>query len=626
MSYVFISYSKADGEFASALGRQLADQGIDTWMDQGMLQAGEDWSLKIDEAITAAYAMIVILSPDATGSQYVTYEWSFALGVGLPVIPVLCAPTDPHPRLSRLHFLDFVASAPPWPALFSAVRAAIGERPVVPVPQGAPAHVREAVRALNTSDRTQWQPAINVLANSDHPSARTALRAALGHQATVVRYGAANALVGEAAALPVLAEWAVNGDDDSTIRERASSTVSRYDDDGVLALIRLIDNPSVDVRAIATALDEFPKSKRRPHLERLLHAAEPRARTVAILAMPDDEQTDDHAWNQLLLRSLDDADGAVRLAASRRAFLSFSLLDDEAGVAELVDKVFHDRHVPVRNVAVQSKVGVHFSDTTSRNDTIVTRLGALLHDVQFFTALSAYRALAHLSRASSHGSDKARDVLGKWRGHGRDDDPIPGHIYCKDSYADYPAIDDDLWVVLTNDGPIVELGELRENAQTNAYDVVATEKLLWSKVKYSFSATRFRLPTADDPSFVVERLVEEQPKPPTPRPARAKPKPPSVAEAARTVLKRVLMAVLQFGIAALFFTLSREEYHESTLYRSSSRDAGSHLWGALLAVILALVAFGFGARSVIVACKAAAHCLAGSARFALNLIRPAKMK
>jgi hypothetical protein len=114
MSHIFISYSKVDAEFAAVLMAKLKDGRFETWMDQSGLRAGSAWSEEIDQAIRMAMAMVVIVTPDSTGSEYVTYEWSFALGAGVRVVPILRRQARMHPRLDRLQNLNFHGSSRPW--------------------------------------------------------------------------------------------------------------------------------------------------------------------------------------------------------------------------------------------------------------------------------------------------------------------------------------------------------------------------------------------------------------------------------------------------------------------------------------------------------------------------------
>jgi len=125
MNHLFISYKHEDGDFADVLINKLEKEGYSTWVDNDRINAGEDWRNEIDQAIKDAFALIVIMSPEAKASEYVTYEWAFAWGAGVKVIPVLFKPTELHPRLEALQYLDFTSrTSRPWNKLFNVVKNA----------------------------------------------------------------------------------------------------------------------------------------------------------------------------------------------------------------------------------------------------------------------------------------------------------------------------------------------------------------------------------------------------------------------------------------------------------------------------------------------------------------------
>ena len=77
----FISYSHADGRFAAWLHRKLEawrvpDQGrlAPIFIDRAELAAGPDLSGQVREALAGSAALVVIASPAARGSQWVTQE------------------------------------------------------------------------------------------------------------------------------------------------------------------------------------------------------------------------------------------------------------------------------------------------------------------------------------------------------------------------------------------------------------------------------------------------------------------------------------------------------------------------------------------------------------------------
>src|SRR5690349_1919376 len=110
MAYVFISYSHTDAEFAENLKNRLEKAGFDkVWMDEERLRAGEDWREEIDDAIGQSFALILVVSPASKDSKYVMYEWSFAWGAHVKVIPLLLQDignNEIHPRLDKRQYLD----------------------------------------------------------------------------------------------------------------------------------------------------------------------------------------------------------------------------------------------------------------------------------------------------------------------------------------------------------------------------------------------------------------------------------------------------------------------------------------------------------------------------------------
>jgi CheY-like chemotaxis protein len=124
MAQVFISYASRDAIFADLAMMKLQAAGIQVWLDQGALRAGAEWRKAIDEGISSAHVVLVVITPQSGKSPYVTYEWAFALGRGIKVIPVLLEGNadDFHPRLAVLQYLDFRDTrAIPWTTLFKEI-------------------------------------------------------------------------------------------------------------------------------------------------------------------------------------------------------------------------------------------------------------------------------------------------------------------------------------------------------------------------------------------------------------------------------------------------------------------------------------------------------------------------
>jgi hypothetical protein len=121
---VFISYSEDDIFFVDLIRTKFEKEQIPVWVDQTNIKPGSDWSDEIQFAIGDSKVMLVILSPSSYGSTYITYEWSFALGKNICVIPILFGLDESliHPRLSKLQYLSFTKANRPWGELINQIR------------------------------------------------------------------------------------------------------------------------------------------------------------------------------------------------------------------------------------------------------------------------------------------------------------------------------------------------------------------------------------------------------------------------------------------------------------------------------------------------------------------------
>jgi hypothetical protein len=119
----FLSHSQDDGDFAENLKFRLDKEGFRGWIDVDILEAGVDWRQEIDDAILNSQAVILVLSPNSKSSEYVTYEWAFALGSGIRIVPLMLNATPIHPRLEVFQYLDFTnRRARPWNRLISLLK------------------------------------------------------------------------------------------------------------------------------------------------------------------------------------------------------------------------------------------------------------------------------------------------------------------------------------------------------------------------------------------------------------------------------------------------------------------------------------------------------------------------
>jgi hypothetical protein len=108
MKHIFIAHSAKDTRYLATVRDVLLQANFKPWIDP-QPRPGMDWRLEVDEAIRAADLVLVIMTPQAAESVYVTYEWALALGLKIPVMLLTFKPAQFHPRLQGLIQFDLNA-------------------------------------------------------------------------------------------------------------------------------------------------------------------------------------------------------------------------------------------------------------------------------------------------------------------------------------------------------------------------------------------------------------------------------------------------------------------------------------------------------------------------------------
>lgn len=107
---VFISYSRADSDFARKLNDSLQIQGKTTWFDQESIASGSDFQQEIYRGIKACDNFLFILSPRSVNSPYCADEVEYAASLNKRFVTVLHREVnscDLHPELAKVQWIDF---------------------------------------------------------------------------------------------------------------------------------------------------------------------------------------------------------------------------------------------------------------------------------------------------------------------------------------------------------------------------------------------------------------------------------------------------------------------------------------------------------------------------------------
>ena len=157
----FFSYARDNGEFVLRLATDLRAAGVDCWLDQLDIPAGERWDAEIEQALSAAERLIVVLTPDSVASTNVMDEVSFLLEREKPVIPILLQECKVPMRLRRVQHLDFTGDYQAGLARLLEQLEGGSEEPATSSPSQAPTP-RPAASAP-AGGRLRWQVVVPLL-------------------------------------------------------------------------------------------------------------------------------------------------------------------------------------------------------------------------------------------------------------------------------------------------------------------------------------------------------------------------------------------------------------------------------------------------------------------------------
>ncbi|WP_071190345.1 TIR domain-containing protein [Trichormus sp. NMC-1] len=107
---VFISYSRADSEFARKLNDTLQIQNKTTWFDQESIASGTNFEQEIYQGIESANNYLFIISPNSLNSSYCATEVEYAMNLNKRIVTVLHREVDSatlHPGLAKVQWIDF---------------------------------------------------------------------------------------------------------------------------------------------------------------------------------------------------------------------------------------------------------------------------------------------------------------------------------------------------------------------------------------------------------------------------------------------------------------------------------------------------------------------------------------
>lgn len=110
---VFVSYNRADREWAEWIAWTLEDADFAVKVQAWDIRPGHNFALEMQDAATRARHTLAVLSPSFLDAEFTQPEWSAAFardprGTQRTLIPVRVEPCDPEGILAQIVYADLV--------------------------------------------------------------------------------------------------------------------------------------------------------------------------------------------------------------------------------------------------------------------------------------------------------------------------------------------------------------------------------------------------------------------------------------------------------------------------------------------------------------------------------------
>jgi hypothetical protein len=103
----FLSYSRDDETRARTIEKALTDFGVDVWRD-ARIAGGADWFFALQAGLRQARGVVILISDSSLKSDWVAYEFAFAMGADKPVVIVsLIKKTKLPDPMNRFQTVEF---------------------------------------------------------------------------------------------------------------------------------------------------------------------------------------------------------------------------------------------------------------------------------------------------------------------------------------------------------------------------------------------------------------------------------------------------------------------------------------------------------------------------------------
>lgn len=358
MNQVFISYVDDNKDFVKDLVDALEQADFPNWYDSVALRTSNNWQEVIDTALRNSFAIIIVLSPTASASVVVQYEWAFARGRNIKIIPVLYKPTEIAPEFDlQENYIDLTNRKQLTLNDFNDIvhevhQAYLAQNTLASSPEHASSSATAPVAAIKPTNFDNIPHQVQNNNPSDEPSPILGLPTYNYPPEPETKNNTNHSSNGHDTSLRIwLREAIVNlKRGDSRQRADAAGLLGELgNDSAVQPLLGALNDSHTKVRkAVAIALGKLKNSNAVPGLIGILEnkTGDIDLREAAANALC--EIRDPSAVPALIDALIDDPEMYVRLTAAK----GLGLIGDPAAVPPLVDTMLNVRWHLLRRAAV----------------------------------------------------------------------------------------------------------------------------------------------------------------------------------------------------------------------------------------------------------------------------------
>lgn len=137
MKPIFLSYTSRGRTNAAKLRAALKEQGVETWVDNELIQAGERWEDVLQNRVLEASAVVFLIGPDGEVSEQqrneatMVFRTEWETQPKIPLIPVVTGDPELPPFLRQVAAIKVDDVKDGWSEAAAKIKRSLSSGPAV---------------------------------------------------------------------------------------------------------------------------------------------------------------------------------------------------------------------------------------------------------------------------------------------------------------------------------------------------------------------------------------------------------------------------------------------------------------------------------------------------------------